>query len=65
LQMEETEVVPDKIYTKPELIKIISDNMTEDKTVESVSNPCPDCGGSLSMLEGCSTCLSCGYSHCS
>jgi ribonucleoside-diphosphate reductase alpha chain len=26
---------------------------------------CPTCGNVLSYTEGCATCLSCGYSHCS
>ena len=26
---------------------------------------CPDCGGPIEHIEGCSVCLSCGYSHCS
>lgn len=26
---------------------------------------CPDCGGPIEELEGCKTCFSCGYSHCS
>jgi len=25
---------------------------------------CPDCGGMVAMLEGCKTCLSCGWSKC-
>jgi ribonucleoside-diphosphate reductase alpha chain len=26
---------------------------------------CPECGKSISMMEGCMTCLNCGYSKCS
>ena len=26
---------------------------------------CPDCGSQLAMLEGCKSCLSCGWSKCS
>lgn len=26
---------------------------------------CPECGGTLQVAEGCSTCLECGYSKCS
>jgi ribonucleoside-diphosphate reductase alpha chain len=26
---------------------------------------CPDCGGSMSMAEGCATCMHCGFSECS
>ena len=43
-----------------------------DKTMEQFSaaldtrqSPaCPDCGGSLHVSEGCSSCVSCGYSRC-
>ncbi len=31
---------------------------------EKITN-CPTCGNTLSYTEGCATCLSCGYSHCS
>lgn len=31
---------------------------------EKITN-CPTCGNVLSYTEGCATCLSCGYSHCS
>jgi ribonucleoside-diphosphate reductase alpha chain len=26
---------------------------------------CPECGSTMAMVEGCATCNSCGYSHCS
>ncbi len=31
---------------------------------EKITN-CPTCGNVLTYTEGCATCLSCGYSHCS
>jgi ribonucleoside-diphosphate reductase alpha chain len=30
-----------------------------------VTNPCPDCGEQLVIMDGCPTCTSCGYSKCS
>ena len=31
----------------------------------SSSNACPESGASLTLVEGCATCESCGYSKCS
>jgi hypothetical protein len=30
-----------------------------------ITNPCPDCGDQLIIMDGCPTCTSCGYSKCS
>lgn len=37
----------------------------KDKNEKAVSRGvCPECGGTLSMQEGCAHCLSCGLSKC-
>ena len=34
-----------------------------EKSVESIDNPCPECGSELHMIEGCMTCV-CGFGKC-
>lgn len=38
--------------------------MAASQLAEKITN-CPTCGNTLTYSEGCATCLSCGYSHCS
>lgn len=40
----------------------VRDDKPDLKSVSSLS--CPECGSNLVFKEGCSTCLSCGYSKC-
>lgn len=36
-----------------------------EPTKSKITNPCPECGEQLSLLDGCSTCVQgCGYSKC-
>ncbi|MGC8869811.1 MAG: vitamin B12-dependent ribonucleotide reductase [Brevinematia bacterium] len=44
--------------------KSINLNTNQDETVVK-NGACPECGGHMQYMEGCSVCLSCGYSHCS
>ena len=38
----------------------------EEKQPEQHGDKCPKCGEyTLHHVEGCDTCMSCGYSHCS
>jgi ribonucleotide reductase alpha subunit/predicted RNA-binding Zn-ribbon protein involved in translation (DUF1610 family) len=47
----------------PKCIEEPTEDTTEIVTINKV--PCPKCGESLIMQEGCRTCPSCGYSRCS
>ena len=42
----------------------ISKKINETPTNENKTK-CPECGEEISMMEGCMTCLNCGYSKCS
>jgi len=41
---------------------LVTTNMLKET---KVTNPCPTCGEQLARIEGCATCLNCGYSKCS
>lgn len=37
----------------------------EGTSSQATIDRCPDCGSQLAMLEGCKSCLGCGFSKCS
>ena len=57
----------DEFETKrlPEEIDPFKEPVEKEKTKKTAfSLRCPDCGLSLTMMEGCQKCLNCGYSKC-
>lgn len=46
-------------------VQVLSKIEHSDAVAYEVTEVCPDCQGTLSHSEGCSTCLDCGYSYCS
>jgi len=41
------------------------DENKKDNFKKDIGGVCPECGGTLVQLEGCATCLNCGFSKCS
>ncbi|MCX8058080.1 MAG: vitamin B12-dependent ribonucleotide reductase [Spirochaetes bacterium] len=42
-----------------------NDENYKDNFNKDIGGVCPECGGTLMQIEGCSTCLNCGFSKCS
>ncbi len=49
-----------QISSEFSIVNAIAPSLPKEKIVD-----CPTCGNKLTFTEGCATCLSCGYSHCS
>jgi ribonucleoside-diphosphate reductase alpha chain len=51
---------------KGEQLKIFPEPKTNPVSTKAkpAGEICPECGGTLVMMEDCATCFSCGYSKC-
>ncbi|MFH1426835.1 MAG: adenosylcobalamin-dependent ribonucleoside-diphosphate reductase [Candidatus Kerfeldbacteria bacterium] len=59
----------DEMIGKLEEVAVGGEASEEERSSASIANvgmapECPDCGGILTMAEGCMTCHGCGYSKC-
>lgn len=51
---------------KPKVKKVKEESKDTIKDVKSeIKNSCPECGEKIAMIEGCISCMSCGWSKCS
>jgi len=60
LQLREVQKQLNGLIISPTVLKLKQKQEEE----EDLSNQCPECGKELTFLEGCRTCLNCGWSTC-